>query len=127
MTQSNFNLETNQYLSNCDAKDVISLGSQKLFYIHKLCDLFSSLFDQNVVRTILNSINQKIGNLSNKQLWLEDGEKCEILKAGSSGWQTGRIKLKINLILEFIPDEPEAEKSPLDDVRQEINLNTTVN
>ena len=127
MTQSNFNLETNQYLSNCDAKDVISLGSQKLFYIHKLCDLFSSLFDQNVVRTILNSINQKIGNLSNKPLWLEDGEKCEILKAGSSGWQKGKIKLKINLTLEFIPDEPEIEKSPLDDVRQEINLNTTVN
>ena len=54
----------------------------------------------------------------------EEGQECEILKAGSSGWQKG--KLKINVTLEFIPDEPELEKSPLDDVRQEINSNQII-
>lgn len=127
MTKYNFNLETNQYLSNCDSKDVIALGSKVLFYIHKLCDLVLSSLDINVTNNLVYSINQKLQNQCNAKLWLEDGEKCEILKAGSSGWQKGRIKLKINLTLEFIPDEPQEEKSPLDDVRQEINLNTTVN
>ena len=51
--------------------------------------------------------------------WFYQGEECEILKAGSNGWQKGR--LKINISLEFIPDEPEEIKSPLDDVRQQID------
>ena len=49
----------------------------------------------------------------------EEGVCFQILKAGSSGWQKG--KLRINVTLEFIPDEPEENKSPLDDVRQEID------
>ena len=127
MTQSNFNLETNQYLSNCDDKDVIALTSTGLFYIKKLCKLVSSSLDRSVINILVNSITQKLNRQCDAKLWFEDGESCEILKAGASGWQKGRIKLKINLTLEFIPDEPEIEKSPLDDVRQEINLNSTTN
>jgi hypothetical protein len=127
MTKSNFNLETNQYLSNCNSKDVIALTSRGLFYIHKLCELVLSSLDRNVTNTVANSITQKLERQCNAQLWLEDGESCEILKAGASGWQKGKIKLKVNLTLEFIPDEPAIEKSPLDDVRQEINQNNTVN
>ena len=122
MAKSNFNLETNQYLKNCNSKDVISLNSKSLFYIHKLCDLVVSAFDISVARNIANSITNKIGRVCNSQLWLEEGEKCEILKADSTtGWQAGKIKLKIDVTLEFIPDEPELEKSPLDDVREEIS------
>lgn len=122
MTKYNFNLKTNEYLSNCDSKDVIALGSQELSYIHQFCDLVRSSLDYKVTNHIISLINQKLGNRRNAELWLEKGEKCEILKAGSSGWQTGKIKLKleVNLTLEFIPDEPEAEPSPLDDVRQEL-------
>ena len=54
----------------------------------------------------------------NNNVWFEEGVDFQILRAGSSGWQKGKIK--INVSLEFIPDEPE-EKSPLDDVRQEID------
>ncbi|GAB4532650.1 MAG: hypothetical protein Tsb0014_17290 [Pleurocapsa sp.] len=127
MTKPNFNLETNQYLSNCDSKDVIALNSKGLFYIHKLCELVLSSLDRHVVNTIASSITQKLANQCSAKLWFEDGESCEILKAGASGWQKEKIKFKVNLTLEFIPDEPEIEKSPLDDVRQEINRNNTVN
>ncbi|MFN9175992.1 MAG: KGK domain-containing protein [Synechocystis sp.] len=42
------------------------------------------------------------------------------LKAGSSGWKKGRVK--INVSVEFIPDETELSQyqSPLDEIRQEI-------
>ena len=112
-------------MSNCASKDVIALGSKGLFYIKNFCNLVLSSFDRNVTNILANSITQKLERQCNAQLWFEDGEQCEILKASSSGWQKGKIKLKINLTLEFIPDELDLEKSPLDDVRQEINLNTT--
>lgn len=99
MTKSNFNLETNGYLSNCNSKDVIALGSQGLFYIHKLCDLVLSSLDYKVTNNIINSINQKLAHQCNSKLWLEEGDKCSLLKAGSSGWQTGKIKLKLEVNL----------------------------
>jgi hypothetical protein len=33
-------------------------------------------------------------------------------------------KLKINVTLKFIPDKPETPESILDDVRQELNVNS---
>jgi len=56
-------------------------------------------------------------------------QKCQLLKIGSKGWQTGKITIKMsifpngngkrpdNVYLEFYPDEPE---SPLDDIRKMI-------
>ena len=119
--KANYELETNTYLSECNSKDVISFGSRGLFYIHKLLDLVQAAFDHTITNVITNSIVQKMERKCNARVWFDDGEKCEILKAGSSGWQTGRLKLKVKLSLEFIPDEIEDVQSPLDDVRQEIN------
>lgn len=48
--------------------------------------------------------------------WMDNGVKCEILKPGSKGWQKG--KLRINVTLEFEPDEPSEPASPLDEIRQ---------
>ena len=118
--KSNCNLETNQYLNNCDSRDVVSFESQDPIYIRKLFSLVKSAFDSSIINMMSNSITRKLNNKCNAKLWFEDGENCEILKASSPGWQTGKMKLKINVTLEFIPDEPE-EKSPLDDVRQELN------
>ena len=118
------NLESNKYLSSCDSKYIISFESKNPVYIHKLFSLVKSAFDVNVINTISTSITRKLENKCNAKLWFEDGENCEILQANSLGWQTGKIKLKINLTLEFIPDEPE-EKSPLDDVRQELEQNNS--
>jgi hypothetical protein len=64
--------------------------------------------------------------------WLKQGVNCELLKPGSNGWKKGKVRIK--MILEFCPDEPEVEEisesqepkipqpeSPLDDLRQRIN------
>ena len=57
------------------------------------------------------AIAQKLANQWKTELWLKDGEECEILKANSSGWQKGKIKLKVNVTLDFVPNEPEIKKS----------------
>jgi hypothetical protein len=52
---------------------------------------------------------------------------CQLLKVGSQGWQKGKLRtqvcvevsqLKIEVSLEFSPDEPTVPESPLDDLRQ---------
>lgn len=119
--KTNRNLDTNEYLNNCDCRDVISFDSRDPIYLSKLYSLIKASFDNNLVNHIGNIITQKLERKCNAKQWFIDGEECEILKAGSTGWQKGKFKLKINLSLEFIPDEPKEAISPLDDVRQEIN------
>ena len=61
--------------------------------------------------------------------WFNEGTNCEILKIGSKGWKTGKVRIKISL--EFCPNESVNEEeyfneklvhiqedSPLDDIRQ---------
>ncbi|MCT7989676.1 KGK domain-containing protein [Laspinema olomoucense] len=58
-----------------------------------------------------------------------DGINAQVLKYGANGWQEGKIRIQISL--EFCPDEPEDEEipasnkwessepeSPLDDIRR---------
>ncbi|MFQ3583431.1 MAG: KGK domain-containing protein [Cyanobacteriota bacterium] len=61
----------------------------------------------------------------------QKGIPCSVLSPETNGWQTGRVKVKLQVTLEFYPDNPEsfmeipAEKdelhlengSPLDDLR----------
>ncbi len=114
---NSFNLNSNEYLQQCDSKDVISFNSDKWIGVGKLKEIVHRSFTKSGVDAAINYIS-KNSELRNNVLWFNDGEKCEILKAGSQGWQKGKIK--INITLEFIPDEPESIESPLDDVRQEI-------
>lgn len=54
--------------------------------------------------------------------WFNQGVSCQLLEVGK-GWRKGKVK--INITLEFIPDEPETETnkndSVLDDIRQSMN------
>ncbi len=81
---------------------------------------------------VLNSMKSYTTDLPKK--WFHYGLDCEILSPGAKGWQKGRVRIKV--ILEFCPDEPEVEETPpneqpeisepessLDDLRQLINQN----
>lgn len=48
--------------------------------------------------------------------WTASGVECEVLVAGK-GWQKGKVLLSLH----FIPDEP-SNKSPLDDLRNDLNI-----
>ena len=53
---------------------------------------------------------------------------CQLLKIGGKGWQKGKLKIQIcrasskgshhKVCLEFCPDEPIEQESPLDDLRK---------
>ncbi|BFM38491.1 KGK domain-containing protein [Synechocystis sp. LKSZ1] len=52
-----------------------------------------------------------------------EGLQCRILRSNSEGWKSGKIKVNVNISIEFIPDEPEITEpeSPLDEIRREIS------
>ena len=108
-------LNTNEYLSNCDPRDVISFNNEKWASVTKLKHIvYRALVDAGI--SSMTSHIKSYSDFKNTNTWFKKGEECEILRAGSKGWQKG--KLKVNVTLEFIPDEIEEVKSPLDDIRQ---------
>ncbi|MEM8780305.1 MAG: KGK domain-containing protein, partial [Cyanobacteria bacterium P01_G01_bin.49] len=117
LPQPQFELNTNSSLNQCDPKDVISLNSEKWVSIQKLKKIILDSFNRSGIQSISDDVisNSELGGI---QHWFKQGEACEILRAGSPGWKKGKIK--INVTLEFIPDESdevEEQKSPLDDIR----------
>ncbi len=110
-------------LKSCSEDDALefSSGLYRIEKIHKtIVDVFRRTLGQKL-RESLDSLgikitpnNKKHGN--NPENWFNDGIDCEILRVGGKSWEKGR--LKINISVEFIPDEIE---SPLDSVREEIN------
>ena len=112
MTQHYPNL--NEYLTQCDPKDVMSFKSDKLISISKLKESVYNAFANNGINSISQNLSSTSG-FSKSASWFNEGEDCEILKASSLGWQKGKIRIKVTL--EFIPNEPEPIESPLDDIR----------
>lgn len=77
------------------------------------------------------SIGDDVKLLLNDIQWCNSPIDCQLLKIGSQGWQKGKLKIqvdtkilvpgdsnKIDIYIEFCPDEPIAPESPLDDLRQ---------
>ena len=116
---NNFEVNTNKYLQQCDSNDILKFKSDTWADIQKIKATVFNSFASYGIPTVSDRINKNL-NIKNSNVWFSQGEECEILRAGSPGWQKG--KMKINVTLEFIPDEPE-ETSPLDDVRLEANQN----
>jgi len=117
---SAFEVNSGEYLSQCDPKDVISFKSEKWMSISKIKNIITEGFRTQGITSVTSCVSEN-SIFNNIKVWFHQGEYCEILRANSKGWQKGKIK--INITLEFIPDEPEEAKSLLDDVRQEININ----
>lgn len=59
---------------------------------------------------LINFIKANVlGNTNTAKIkWLEEGADVEVLRCGSLGWKKG--KMRIRVILEFCPDEPENEE-----------------
>ncbi len=122
------------FLQKCNEDDVLELNNQMVKLSKFKYDLNLAFnIDQN--REALLSITKYVTTPSvaiARQLFNGDGVDANVLRIGSQGWKKG--KLKINVTLEFCPDEPEIEEimqsndaeinqasSPLDDIRQMMN------
>ncbi|OUC12896.1 MAG: hypothetical protein B0A82_20030 [Alkalinema sp. CACIAM 70d] len=58
---------------------------------------------------------------SHYQNWFSEGVACETLKTDGSGWQPGKMKITVQINVEFCPNDLESEASPLDEIRQTIS------
>lgn len=126
-------------LMDCNKNDVLSFP--ELFKVGKVREVVNQASQNNEVAEALiylaSSEGVSINNISNLRppcKLLDKGVDCEILRIGSNGWQKGRVRLKLQVTVEFCPDEPEVEEtqmqneleisqseSPLDDLRKMIN------
>lgn len=127
-------------LQNCGEDDVLSRKGQ-MWKLGSLKDGLRSVFSESKLgEEICKTFNINLGSkyveergksrsipIHNDQ-WFRDGIDCEVLKIGAKGWQKGKVKIKLQVSLEFYPDEPEIEEiavsneteSPLDDIRRMI-------
>lgn len=132
--------------NNCGEDDVLSFGDTML-KVDKLSQEIKNIFDEYKLGHQLNdSLGAKKlhveipGEQRHKhyhrfhERWFGDGIDCEILKLRAKGWQKGKVRIKLNVSLEFCPDdeldieETQASsrleigppESPLDDIRRMI-------
>lgn len=117
-------MNNNQFSSLLDDEGAINiqepsiiLGKTKMFKINYLKKAILSEFLSISIECIekSDSINYENLKLINERL------ECEILKLGSNNWKKGKVR--INISLEFCPDESEIPEyeSPLDEIRREMN------
>lgn len=129
-------------------KNQFKIIDDKVEYKNTALSVFISIFKIGEIASIatevfrdkgLEELNNKLVSLGKGRLsyprdsyeWFHDGVKCEIL-TGAKNWQTGKIRMRV--VLEFCPDEPDIEEtlleknqersnqeeSSLDDIRQAI-------
>ncbi|MDJ0735243.1 MAG: KGK domain-containing protein [Nostocaceae cyanobacterium] len=117
---------------DCEVKDRDSVISFSTLIMLKLGELMTEL-KTTICFSTLDSLKDKLSHRGNLPIfrdrmeWLQKGMPCEILRTDGKGWKKGKIRIKVTL--EFSPDEPEIEESPvinetespLDELRRQIN------
>ena len=130
-------------LHNCGNDDAVSFG-RAMLKIEKLKETVNRVLPEYGLGETLNkslkeqnlNIDLPIDTRQQRFLyenWFGEGIDCEILRVGANGWKKGKIKLKLNVTIEFCPDEPKVEEtsennqleisppqSPLDDLRRQL-------
>ncbi|MEP6519875.1 KGK domain-containing protein [Microcoleus vaginatus] len=137
------NMEDKFDFHNCGNDDALSFGNAML-KIETLKKTVNKVLPENGLGQTLNQfLSQQALNIDvplttdqTRRLyenWFGEGIDCEILKVGAQGWKKGKMKLKLNVTIEFCPDEPDVEEtpennesetskpdSPLDDLRRQL-------
>ena len=114
-------MEDNFKFIQCSENDVIEFGN-KAYRVKRLIETIPKIFLDVLAQKLdyfLKNAEIVIPIKNEYSKYFTKGIDCELLKAKSDFWQKG--KFKINVSIEFIPDEPEKPQSELDSVRQEIN------
>lgn len=130
-------------LHNCGNEDALSFGNAML-KVEKLKETVNGVLPEyGLGQTLNKSLSQQkldidVGLDTDEkpnayENWFGEGIDCEILRVGAQGWKKGKIKLKLNVTIQFCPDEPDVEEtpennesetnqpeSPLDDLRRQL-------
>ena len=113
-------MEDNFKLEKCSENDALEFKSGT-YRIQKIIENIKIVLNEKLSGHLYEQLKAKNVNITSHNLWFNNGIDCEILKVGSTGWEKGKVRLKVSL--EFIADELEEVKSdsPLDDIRKTIN------
>lgn len=118
-------LEYNDYVKSLRDDDILE-QKERVFTFGKVKKTLQAAFNEIIPSALVkHNTDEKLEIYTRyNSSWFSEGVDCRILKAGSSGWQKGKLKLKVTI--EFIPDELEITEyeSPLDDIRREIQQNS---
>lgn len=103
---------------------VMSFNNRTTFRIGKFMQEFNNLFQTLLLQVLSEKMQESgLGTPPRGYDW-KSGVRAEILEPQSGKWKKGQVRLRV--VLEFCPDEPEVEpeklasESPLDNIRQEI-------
>lgn len=120
-------MEDNYVLSNCNDHEVLLFNSTTL-KVDQLRIIVSELFSKDQLgQQITELLSPIIGvsyidkGLEKEQVtssyeqWFNEGVECEILKLGAWNWQKGRVRIKLNVSLEFCHQELEAKNFSVND------------
>jgi hypothetical protein len=116
-------------------KDTFTVSRFKELATKEIANKFNTKTNNNQYVFTSDFFTVSIGNETQVQLndiqWRNLSIDCQILKVGSKGWQKGKLRIKVDtkllswshdnkiqVCLEFCPDEPTVPESPLDDLRQ---------
>lgn len=113
-------MEDNFKILNCDQGDIVIDFNGCIVKVSQLDLALSKVILDN---GSLNRLNEQLKSINSRNLpsikdssnWFNQGVECQILQP-SKNWESGKLRMKV--IIEFSPDEPE---SPLDDLRRMIN------
>ena len=124
----NMNAENNfQYIEHKDSNAVVSFDNGTTFKVNKLMEKINGFFLQLVLYKLAEYLGQAgIGTPPNYKGSWNQSVNAEILEPKSGEWKKGKVRMRV--ILEFCPDEPEETKNDsasnngnsLDDIRQTI-------
>ena len=67
----------------------------------------------------------KTSSVYNQHQWFEEGEECELLSVGDSGWRKGRLRISLNI--EFIPDQTLRDNQELNVFRKNTKSESALN
>ncbi len=104
-----------------DSAIIFSASTTSMFKLAELVEKIRQAFQSKALQELYELLKSRGGipyvSGSKITTWLGEGVDCEILKPGSKGWQTGKLRVKITL--EFASDSVEEEHSVslLDELR----------
>jgi KGK domain len=119
-------MENNSYLHRFDGEDLISFNNrEKILQIQKVKDAFRNTFyvqtdySRNARQSgkTAQAFHSDLFETVTSGSWLSEGAICEVLRLGEKQWTKGRIKVQI--IVEFTPDQEVKPQSELDVFREE--------
>lgn len=123
------NTEVNfKHLEHEDSNAVVSFDNGTTFKVNKFMEQLNEFFINSVLNNLSEQLKKSgLGTPPNYQNNWNNSVEAEILEPKSGEWKKGKMRMRV--ILEFCPDEPEETKNDLvqqngnslDDIRQTIS------